>query len=277
MSGAAAAGRIEVLNLQDDVIGSIQRLHRHDDLIIFVSPAPTFHSVAALRPMELMQRLLPIFDQLERDGYYSINGMGRKRRLVANASRLTAIFADIDSCHETNASAEYIARRVAEDSRQLEQLFAVGRLPVPSGIAFSGREIWLFYALAGEDGQAIPATQESIAQWRAVEDALIDQLKAAGLPVDQAVRDLARITRIPGSINLNVNRRVEQVWTLKNRAVLTYGLRQIGEWFGITTEEQIFYTTAIALEPRQKRRSDRVPNTNKRRGYEALLPARRHW
>jgi hypothetical protein len=221
-----------------------------------------------------MQRLLPIFNQLERDGYYTINGIRCQRRLAANASHLTAIFADIDSCHQADASAERIAERVAADWKQLEQLFVVGRLPFPSGVAFSGRGIWLFYALAGDDGQAIPATRESIVQWKAEEDALIDRLKTAGLPVDPAARDLARITRMPGSINSNAERRVKQAWTTKDGAVLAYSLAQLSAWFGITTEERQFYTNTVAFEPQQRRGADRPTDPIKRRGYEALCSRR---
>jgi len=197
----------------------IDRLHRGSDGYI------SFHSKNAdnpdglnnlfsVRADELSEYFPQFIEQLDRNGYYSINGFYRagftkskyNPALMAplrrsNALRwLNACFVDID-CGRDGA-ADYYDTYASALRMQDEDV-----IPPVSMTVHSGRGFWLFWFLHDGDGNTpVKAWPENVRTYAHLQEAICQRL--ARLESDSKAKDAARITRVPGSVNTKVNRRV---------------------------------------------------------------------
>ncbi len=153
-------------------------------------------------------------EQFKRDSYFGINGMfaacgrvsGRPRRSryfrdAFDTSRgshrihaLTACFADID-CHKLEP-----ARSVGSVVGELIDFENKGELPPISMLLLSGRGVWAFWFLRDpeHDGPVV-SWRENIQLWNLIQERINAQLRHLG--ADSNAKDVARVARIPGTLN----------------------------------------------------------------------------
>jgi len=210
----------------------------HEDL--FSVPARTLDGI--------FPQLSPLF---EKDSFFSIHGWYRgghgdakhspgnlyldnqgRRVPLPRAHRksndirwLTCAFADLDyhnlGIDFPTAFGEVIR---AQDA---------GRIPPASLVTRSGRGMWLFWFLIGDDGkQPVRAWDEKVRLWCNVQRVLGERLAAIGS--DAAARDVSRITRIAGSVNSKAETRVAY-WIQANQLgkKYNYGLGSLVDFLGV--------------------------------------------
>ena len=145
------------------------------------------------------------------DGYFSIHGMlasrrGRSKvepdlpapvRSGAMLRWLTAAFVDIDIY---NLQGDWTVGKAVGKVIELQD---AGLLPPASMIVRSGRGIWLLWILHDEIKTTKPvrAWPEKVEAWQRVQRELARLLANNLLPPDANARDVARVMRVPGSIN----------------------------------------------------------------------------
>jgi hypothetical protein len=143
--------------------------------------------------------------ELERDSYFSINsfycagrygnslpGLKPAFRKADGARYLNACFVDIDF-HDQPGPFDF-----GYQFGQIITLQDKGIIPPASLVMRSGRGLWLFWLLADPHNPLLPARAfpEQVLGFNAIELELIRRTNA-----DKVARDVARITRVPGSIN----------------------------------------------------------------------------
>lgn len=200
----------------------IVQLHRgHDGFVSFgrkIGQEREWEHLFSIKAGELesyFPQLLPTFDT---DSYYSINGMYRADRGISPHARklgldlprarcdgqtvrwITSCFADID-CHKLGIDLGTALGTVvnAQDS---------GAIPPASMLCRSGRGLWVFWFLRSDDDSSGPvrAWEEKIRLWANIQCEVTRMFAAIG--ADAGSRDVARVTRIPGSINPKSGHRV---------------------------------------------------------------------
>jgi hypothetical protein len=157
-------------------------------------------------PTAELETMFPEFAaELERDSYFSVNSFYRAghygtclpvlkpaHRRAADARYLNACFVDIDF-HEQTGPFDF-----GYQFGQIITLQDKGIIPPASLVMRSGRGIWLFWLLASPQNPRIPprAFPEQVLAYNTIELELIRRTNA-----DKVAHDVARITRVPGSIN----------------------------------------------------------------------------
>jgi len=189
----------------ENVLEPLKAIHRHEGYITFHDER--FKQVTALRTAELESTFPQFLEPLARDGYYSIHGMRKKWKTAALVSHLTSCFVDLDYHDDPHP------RRIEHAISDLWGLVADGVLPAWSMLVRSGRGIWLFWLIRSEDiDRAVPRSLESRALWLRLQRAIGERLSLHGLPVDrEATIDLARLTRLPESINSKSETQVKYI------------------------------------------------------------------
>ncbi len=157
-------------------------------------------------PTDELETMFPEFAaELERDSYFSVNsfyrpgfvgkclpGLKPAHRKADDARYLNACFADIDF-HDQSGPFDF-----GYHFGQVITLQDKKIIPPASLVMRSGRGLWLFWLLASPENLLIPprAFPEQALAYNAIELELIRRTNA-----DKAAHDIARITRVPGSIN----------------------------------------------------------------------------
>lgn len=199
-----------------------------------------FQRLAAIRVDELETTFPQIREWLVRDAYFSVQGMarpasGRSKLIPAlHGSQFTAKTASV--INAVHADLDF--HRVGLDFWR-DVLPAVGALvhrrllPPPSIIADSGHGCWLFWMLRADDDpdQPVPATWSSRAKHYLLQRAIADRLVELG--VDAAAHDLARSTRVPGSVNSKTNRPVRWNISAEGDRLLGFTLNELAEQLGV--------------------------------------------
>lgn len=160
-------------------------------------------------PTSSLETMFPEFAaELERDSYFSVNSFFRAERFgnslpglkpayrkAGGARYLNACFVDIDF-HAQPAPFDFGYRFGRIVTLQDQEV-----IPPASLVMRSGRGLWLFWLLVNPQNLAIPprAFPEQVLAYNAVQAELIRRTGA-----DRAASDIARITRVPGSINSNI-------------------------------------------------------------------------
>ena len=199
------------------IVAELQLIHRaHDGFVVFSKKTGDGQrgwreGVAAIRADKLATMFPEFVEELAEDSYFSINGFsappdgwtqGRGVRLDHRARYLTAAYADLDS-YDLSFDEVLASLTRATDK---------GLIPPPSIISRSGRGTWVFYLLHREEGAGpVPADSHAVARYRHLQQVLHDTYKAV-LPQfapDPKARDIARVTRIPGSVHSGAGRRVK--------------------------------------------------------------------
>lgn len=144
--------------------------------------------------------------------YVTHNGFDWKRRQTERVRQLNALFFDLD-CHGAN---ELECDMLTDQAIVLiEKAVSVGTLPRPNLVVASGRGIHVYYVLE----RSIPfrckrggeKNEKGIALFKRVQAQLADVLAEViaelhGMTVDQAVFDVTRVARIPGTFNTRAHR-----------------------------------------------------------------------
>jgi hypothetical protein len=210
----------------------------HEDL--FSVPARTLDGI--------FPQLSPL---LEKDSFFSVNGfyqggygdarhspgdlhvdekgrrvpLPRAYRKSRGIRWLTCCFADLDyhnlGIDFPSAFANVIR---AQDA---------GTIPPASLVTRSGRGMWLFWFLVGDDGkQPVRAWDEKVRLWCNLQRVLGERL--ADIGSDAAARDVSRITRIAGSVNSKSETRVAY-WVQANQLgnKYNYELDSLVDFLGV--------------------------------------------
>jgi hypothetical protein len=206
-------------------------------------------------PTGELETMFPEFAaELETDSYFSVNsfyrpgfygkclpGLKPAHRKADDARYLNACFADIDF-HDQTGPFDF-----GYQFGQIITLQDKGIIPPASLMMRSGRGLWLFWLLADPQNASLPARAfpEQVLGFNAIELELIRRTNA-----DKAARDVARITRVPGSINSKTGDAMRVMfWTQRAANGLTY----------VYTLESL--AGFLGIELPQRRRGRRVPES----------------
>jgi DNA-binding XRE family transcriptional regulator len=190
----------------------------HDDrqshYIISTDAGGTWHDTA------LKKQVLGAFSFHDNANYYiTHNGFSGKRRTADRARQLNAMFFDID-CHSKTPVEAQVLVALALDA--LNAQFAAGALPHPNLVVNSGRGLHLYYVLE----RSIPCrfrgagavNTKGIEYFADVKLRLAQAIDQAlcgldGISVDRAALDVARVGRVPGTVNQKTGQRSSLIYT----------------------------------------------------------------
>lgn len=236
---------------------SFLTFHRKRDIQRSPDDKGEFENLCSIKVGEL-ENIFPYFRyELERDSYVSINsyyraGRFRSRAIPAFAAAyrksegvryLNACFADLD-CYKLDITVGQAIGRVIE-------LQDAGRIPPASIIVRSGRGVWLFWLLHDPDDPQLPpwAWPEKQFLWMRIQREIGHRLALLGS--DAAAKDLARLTRVPGSVHGVTGYRVEY-WIQKRSdgRGFSYTLPELKRFFGLQLAEAADATKAAFKDRR---------------------------
>jgi hypothetical protein len=170
------------------------------------------------------------------------NQLHKPHRDNRSLCRLNAVWVDIDSYK--------VGLTEGEITGQIWDAQVAGIIPPPSALQRSGRGMWAFWFLDGDNR----AWDREIALWRQIMTHLVKLFRASGGDVQST--DPARICRIPGSMNRAAGRRVNVLIFAGDEGVPRYSLGELADWFGIQTDRR-----DIDLDPKPKKLSNRAKGT----------------
>jgi hypothetical protein len=192
-------------------------------------------------PTAELETMFPEFAaELETDSYFSVNsfyragfygtclpGLQPAHRKATDARYLNACFVDIDF-HDQTGPCDF-----GFQFGQIITLQDKGIIPPASLVMRSGRGLWLFWLLADPQNELLPARAfpEQVLGFNAIELELIHRTNG-----DKAASDVARITRVPGSINSKAGDAMRvRFWTQRaaNGLTYVYTLESLAGFLGI--------------------------------------------
>lgn len=171
-------------------------------------------------------------------GYFSLNafwrlghgqglaGLPHALRNSRSARYLNCNFTDIDDHAGQFGFWEIVSR--------IGQLAEKGLIPTPSIFVRSGRGLWLMWVLVDSGESELPPTAHAsrLLLWNAVQAELGRRL--SGIGADQGALDVARITRVPGSINSKAEQRVRYLFPSNDgKRGFTYTMEQMAASLGV--------------------------------------------
>lgn len=223
---------------------AVRAIHRHEEGFVTLASKKggRYRDLCAI-PAKQLQQLLPLFaDELQEDSYFSIHGMavaGRQSVTLAGveylawstrngnyADYLTCAFVDCD-CYTANLTAgEALGRLVDAENN--------GTLPPVSVYLLSGRGVWACWLLGDESGR-VPKTGDSERRlWAGIERELCNRVRGFGIGLDEGCIDLARVCRLPGSINSKADEEVRFLWqTDQGQTVSAYTIDTLADLLGV--------------------------------------------
>jgi hypothetical protein len=169
---------------------------------------------------------------LRQDAFATINRFYRWERTQEYVVRLGAVFVDIDCGRKAS---DWSAVEAAESLLDLVQ---DGRLAKPSMLQFSGRGLWAFWLLRDEqDPSTTPFANASNRElWTSLQQSTADTIATAfpSLKLDRLAGDLARVTRLHGSVNSAADQRVRyELLPGPAGAPVRYGLEELAGLYGL--------------------------------------------
>lgn len=254
----------------------IQELHRgNDGYIAFtrrnaLGQFQTLFSVKASDLGGLFGGL--IAPHIDADGFFSVNafyrpGYGRSEvepRLKAarwrttEARWLTACYVDFDFYAKGMTIGQAIGVVVDAQER--------GIIPPASMLTRSGRGLWAWWFLRDERLPDMPARAAvgNVVAYQRIERQLIRLF--ASIEPDRGARDVARVTRVPGSINSKAGVRVGY-WIQRDQDAkpFTYTLNQMAAWLKVPPPN---------LPAGFRKAIDPAASAKGKRGYAALWEQR---
>lgn len=236
----------------------VQLMHRgHDGYVAFASkgnPAGEFRQLYSVRARDLDGVFPQLMPQLDADSFYSINGffragygnsqhspdglrLPRAHRNSDDVRWLTCTFADLD-CHNIGLTLGQTLGLVMDAQN-------AGIIPPLSMLQMSGRGFWCFWFLRDRPDSAPPkdwpaagpvrAWREKVQLWCAVQRVIGERL--AQLGADANARDVARVTRVAGSINTKVGLRVRYLLQADDHMrPFLYTLDDLASWFDVSMQ-----------------------------------------
>ena len=183
---------------------------------------------------------------LERDGFFTINGMYKTwsepieatglpngSRKESNLRYLNAIYADLDIGREEGTPEQ---RLTIEEARSiLKEMIEKRIIPTHSLSCRSGRGVYLFWLLHDEKNSSQPqrAWPEKLQRYKQIQREIIRRLHP--LAADKSCVDAARILRVPGTIHRKTNRRAKyKLWNHPDSGQpASYTLEEMAELVGL--------------------------------------------
>jgi len=264
-------------------VDPIIQLHRGPDAFVSFHRKRGDHweDIGSMRTGDL-QRMFPRFvEELGQDSYFSINsfyqagrgsgrlGLPRANRKGTDARYLNACFVDLDLHHNRCLDWGLCLGAVVSGQDR-------GMIPPASLICRSGRGIWLLWLLHQEQNPHLPprAFPEQVLLFDALEHEFNRRLRTIATEhirdrtdyefmdgcqiVDSAVKDLARVMRVPGSINSKVFPGDPP------RVHFWPQLSSSGKGYSYTLQELANFLGVNVPEPRPNRRPKSDPEAQKR-------------
>ncbi len=142
------------------------------------------------------------------NAYASLNTFKSYKRVADEVYNHSGIFIDLDG-HDFK-STEAMDAAIDRTWEKLQKAFEDGEITAPTMVTHTGRGLGLFYILESSIANQ-PKAQKSIKYLDDVRAALTAKYKhllsgRGYLEVDTAVKDAARVCRMPGTINKKINR-----------------------------------------------------------------------
>lgn len=203
-----------------------------------------------------------VVGEIEQDGFFSINGfrravspspfnpkLPRAERRSSWVRWLTCCFADLD-CYRWGSSFGSTVGRILD-------LQDEGKIPAASMIVRSGQGAWPLWLLADAPGgrKPVQAWPEAIECWHRIQGELHRTLVRHMLPPDTNARDLARVMRVPGSINGKCGVRVRFVPFLDERGEpIVYGLDELASLVGVRPSKKKRLPSDRPVDPARRER-----------------------
>lgn len=190
---------------------------------------PEWEDLKPIPLQELEEDFPRVSGRLDKDAYFSINGLDKPKRNGDNVGWFTSCFVDLDIY---KGSADDLT--VEEAIERVNDARDRGDIPAPSLLVKSGRGVWAFWFLRNPEkpGEPERATDENQTLFKLLEVALIDRFH--GLGIDTGSKDTARTTRIPGSINSEGGRRVRYFLQATGEGEeIVYSLQALADFFKI--------------------------------------------
>lgn len=208
-------------SFQDESSAWIAALHGDHDGYVTVhvirsdgtvdNPKP--YGVPVRRFRESLEMIPGLADTLSIDGGASIQAMGKAWRSGEYVSHFTSIALDIDAPKEYSPEEKRVFR-----ARALGWLIhATGpdengnrTLPSPSFVVDSGNGLWVYWLLRDRHNskQPIALTPETRLLWARIAKEMAKRFPSQYAPDQRVTTDLARFSRLAGSMNTKAGRKV---------------------------------------------------------------------
>ena len=252
----------------------IIEMHRgNDGWVAFQrrNSAGQFERVLSVKASELPE-VFPefILPHVGEESYFSVNSMHLTARQQQWRSQidpkfphaqwgtsmlrhLTACYIDLD-CYKLGLTVGQCVGMIIDAQDR-------GEIPPASIITRSGRGVWVFWLLQGDEGPGpVRAWPESISTYRRIERKLLHTFAQYG--ADPRALDPARITRVPGSLHRSAGVRVDY-WVQhdQHQRPIAYTLNRLAALVGVRPAK---YSPSIAKVVDPKR------SEHGRKGYRAL-------
>lgn len=264
------SGQLLLSDCSSPTVEPILQIHRgHDSYVTFhVKENGKMVRDCSVNVGEL-ETMFPQFRaELERDAYFSLNsfyrrghgrglaGLHRAFRRSDAARYLNCCFVDVD-CHDGLFDFGTTFGRVVT-------MQDAGTIPAATMIVRSGRGLWLMWLLVDEMGSNIPPTAHASRRllWEALQEELGRRLEPLG--ADMGALDVARITRVPGSLNSHSATRV--MYYLQANAA--------GQPFVYTMENLADIVSVPIPQMRPRRSGASAPSFRAKNGWVALYEHR---
>lgn len=246
-------------------VGPIDMIHRgHDGAVCFARKINgKFENLWALPAKGITGGIFDsLVGQIERDGYFSINGFMLSKTAKSKADPslamalrngslvryLTAAFVDIDTYKFEDMTVGKAVGRIIE-------LQDANAFPPATMIVRSGRGIWLLWLLCEEGNRRKPvrAWDDKTEAWTRIQGELHRRIARSFLPPDANARDVSRIMRVPGSINSTVGTRV-QFWPQldANGEPFIYGLDELAALVDVRPSKKKRKPTDKPVDPARR-------------------------
>jgi hypothetical protein len=234
----------------------IRYLHRGKRSVITLHRlrGKAFDNIGAIRTEEIPWMLPAFREYLLTDSFFSINGMEielnkhssfgfpKGQRGNDHAQYLNAAWSDVD-CYQAGMNA-------IETKSKIEWLQSLGKIPPATLFHFSGNGLWAFWLLIDDENTIAPpaATHENKVFHARIQHVLARELDSLG--ADRKSSDIARIARIPGSLNTKWNRVVAfQYQADSTGRPFRYTLHQLATALNIGLDESFRITGTANLSP----------------------------
>lgn len=257
----------------------INLLHRgHDGTVPFMKRRGDRWEPIASVPASILPQVFPQFiaPYVDADGFYGINGMwpehcikgsatlpdgrtphNRMKRAMWGTDKaryLTSCWADLDF-HKIPGMTLGKAVGFVVDAQDH------GIIPPATMLVDSGRGLWVFWLLHDDDNRSMPvrAWSETQGTFCRVQRQLLRRL--ASIEPDYGASDVARVTRVPGSINTKSDRRVRYWIQADEIGPFQYTLPELAALVGVRGMK-LSKSIRRAVDPKLRERGQR--------GYAAL-------
>lgn len=227
-------GQIPQFQQPDRIVPNvIELLHRGDDGHVCFSVRDK--ETGKIRPFrgvlaKKLKNILPGFEEsLDEDSFYTINGFYKHNRKTKDARYLNACFVDIDPPEDSGMTGGDVAAYLIKG-------MVDGNIPMASVLKLSGRGCWAIWLLhdPNDPSKPLKAFSDQRAKYAAVEGAIAEHFAAIG--GDPNAKDIARLTRIEGSVNTktaNRDRVSYSIMTDERGQVYSYTLDDLKEAFNV--------------------------------------------